>query len=155
MQFGKARLGDEPYKFLFAESRSSDEILNSLNLKFEHCALEVIDRLEVAIFVRKVKVIDHVSGKSPIQTSWSFIKDSMSRMDKMKLLLDRAAALLHHLKIRYPNLPHTFLNVTIIQYGKVSYLVFMFILPIFSKHPSSTPFLLLFFFFFFFFCSLR
>jgi hypothetical protein len=92
-----------------------------------------------------VKVTDHVSGKSPVRTSWSFIKDSMFEMDKMELLLDRAEALLHHLKIRYPNLPHTFLNVTKIQYGKVSYLVFMFILPIFSKHPSSTPFLLLFF----------
>jgi len=78
----------------------------------------------------------------------------MSEMDKMKLLLDRAEALLHHLKIRYPNLPHTFLNVTIIQYGKVSYLVFMFILPIFSKHLSSTPFPFLFFFFFFLFIEI-
>jgi hypothetical protein len=69
MQFGKARPGDEPYKFLFAESRSSDEILNSLNLKFEHCAVEVMNRLEAAIFTWKVKVIDHVSGNSPVRTS--------------------------------------------------------------------------------------
>jgi hypothetical protein len=46
----------------------------------------------------------------------------MSEMDKMELLLDQAEALLHRLKIRYPNLPHTFPNVTKIQYGKVSYL---------------------------------
>jgi hypothetical protein len=142
LQSGKASLGEELYKCLFAESSSSDEILGSLNLKFEHCALEVINRLEAAIFAWKLKVTDYDSGKSPVRTSWSFIKDSMSEMDKMELLLDRAEALLHHLKIRYPNLPHTFLNVTKIQYGKVSYLVFMFIFPIFSKHPSSTPFLL-------------
>jgi hypothetical protein len=146
LQSGKASLGEELYKFLFAKSSSSDEILNSLNLKFEHCALEVINRLEAAIFAWKVKVTDHVSGKSPVRTSWSFINDLMSEMDKMELLLDRAEALLCVLKIRYPNLPHTFLNVTKIQYGKVSYIVFMFILPIFSKHPSFTPFLLLFFF---------
>jgi hypothetical protein len=71
----------------------------------------------------------------------------MSEMDKMELLLDRAEALLHQLKIRYPNLPHTFLNVTKIQYGKVSYHVFMSILPIFSKHPSSSPFFRLFWLF--------
>ncbi|XP_062147035.1 rop guanine nucleotide exchange factor 14-like isoform X2 [Alnus glutinosa] len=115
---GKASLGEELYKCLFAESSSSDEILNSLNLKFEHCALEVINRLEAAIFAWKAKVTDHVNGKSPVRTSWSFIKDSMSEMDKMELLLDRAEALLHHLKIKFPNLPHTFLNVTKIQYGK-------------------------------------
>jgi hypothetical protein len=146
LQSGKASLGEELYKCLFAESSSSDEILNSLNLKYEHCALEVINRLEAAIFAWKVKVTDHVSGKSPVRTSWSFIKDSMSEMDKMELLLDQAEAFLHRFKIRFPNLTHTLPNVTKIQYGKVSYLVFMFIFPIFSKHPSSTPFLLLFFF---------
>jgi hypothetical protein len=73
LQSGKASLCEELYKFLFAESSSSDDILNSLNLKFEHCALEVINRLEAAIFTWKVKVIDHVSGKSPVRTSWSFI----------------------------------------------------------------------------------
>jgi hypothetical protein len=151
LQSGKASLGEELYKMLFAESSSSDEILNSLNLKFEHRALEIINRLEAAIFAWKVKVTEHDSGKSPVRTSWSFIKDSMSEMDKMELLLDRAEALLHQLKIRYPNLPHTFLNVTKIQYGKVSYHVFMSILPIFSKHPSSLPF----FFFGFHCCSLR
>jgi hypothetical protein len=135
---------------LFAKSSSSDEILNSLNLKFEHRALEVINRLEAAIFAWKVKVTEHVSGKSPVRTSWSFVKDSMSEMGKMELLLDRAESLLHQLKIRYPNLPHTFLNVTKIQYGKVSYHVFMSILPIFSKQPSSFPF-----FFGFHCCSLR
>ena len=139
LQSGKASLGEELCK-LFAESSSSDEILNSLNLKFEHRALEVINRLEAAIFAWKVKVTEHASGKSPVRTSWSFIKDSMSEMDKMELFLDQAEALLHHLKIRYPNLPHTFLNVTKIQYGKVSYHVFMSILPIFSKQPSSFPF---------------
>jgi hypothetical protein len=89
-------------------------------LKFEHCALEVINKLEAAIFAWKVKVTDHVSGKSPVRTSWSIIKDSMSEMDRMELLVDRAEALLHHLKIKYPNLPHTFLNNTKIQYGNVS-----------------------------------
>lgn len=96
-------------------------MLNSLNLKSEHSALESINKLEAAVFAWKEKITEQTSGKSPVRTSWSFIKDPMSEMDKMELLLDRAEALLHQLKTRYPNLPHSFLDVTKIQYGKVSY----------------------------------
>lgn len=115
---GKASLGEELCKVLSAESSSAEEMLNSLNLKSEHSALESINKLEAAVFAWKEKITEQASGKSPVRTSWSFIKDSMSEMDKMELLLDRAEALLHQLKTRYPNLPHTFLDVTKIQYGK-------------------------------------
>lgn len=118
---GKASLGEELCKVLSAESSSAEEMLNSLNLKSEHCALESINKLEAAVFAWKEKITEQTSGKSPVRTSWSFIKDPMSEMDKMELLLDRAEALLHQLKTRYPNLPHSFLDVTKIQYGKVSY----------------------------------
>ncbi|KAM4073397.1 hypothetical protein ACB094_10G015200 [Castanea mollissima] len=115
---GKASLGEELCKVLSAESSSAEEMLNSLNLKSEHNALESINKLEAAVFAWKEKITEQASGKSPVRTSWSFIKDPMSEMDKMELLLDRAEALLHQLKTRYPNLPHTFLDVTKIQYGK-------------------------------------
>ncbi|KAM3686623.1 hypothetical protein ACB098_10G014800 [Castanea mollissima] len=115
---GKASLGEELCKVLSAESSSAEEMLNSLNLKSEHNALESINKLEAAVFAWKEKITEQASGKSPVRTSWSFIKDPISEMDKMELLLDRAEALLHQLKTRYPNLPHTFLDVTKIQYGK-------------------------------------
>ncbi|KAG2676288.1 hypothetical protein I3760_12G046100 [Carya illinoinensis] len=115
---GKASLGEELYKVLSGESGSPEEMLNSLNLKSEHGALEAVNRLEAAAFAWRVKVAEQISGKSPVRTSWSFKKDPLSEMDKMELLLDRAEALLHHLKTSYPNLPHSFLDATKIQYGK-------------------------------------
>lgn len=121
LQSGKASLGEELYKVLSGESGSPEEMLNSLNLKSEHGALEAVNRLEAAAFAWRVKVAEQISGKSPVRTSWSFKKDPLSEMDKMELLLDRAEALLHHLKTSYPNLPHSFLDATKIQYGKVSY----------------------------------
>lgn len=116
---GKASLGEELYRVLTSESSSIEEMLNSLKLKSEHNVLDTINRLEAAVFAWKEKVTEQVSGKSPVRTSWSsFIKDPMFELDKMELLLDRAGALLQHLKIKHPNLPQTFLDVTKIQYGK-------------------------------------
>lgn len=119
LQSGKASLSEELYRFLNAESSSAEEMLGFLSLKSEHAALDVINRLETAVFVWKDR-ITQVDGKSPVRTSWSFIKDPMSELDKMELLMERAEALIQQIKIKYPNLPQTFLDATRIQYGKVS-----------------------------------
>ena len=95
-------------------------MIDSLNLKSEQNALETINRLEAAVLAWKDRIAEQSSGKSPVRTSWSFIKDPISEMDKMKFLLDQAEALVRQLKTRYPNLAHTFLDVMKIQYGKVS-----------------------------------
>ncbi|TKY70172.1 Rop guanine nucleotide exchange factor 14 [Spatholobus suberectus] len=116
---GKANLGQELHKLLTAESSSGEDMLQSLNLKSEHIVLETVNRLEAAIFSWKEKIAEQVSGKSPVRSSWSsFVKDPMSEVDKMELLLDRAETLLQLLKIRYPNLPQTFLDAAKAQYGK-------------------------------------
>lgn len=109
-----------------AESRSAEEMLNSLDLKSEHSVLEVINRLEAAVFSWNERIREQGSGNSPVRTSWSaFIKDPMSELDKMEILLDRAQVLIQQLKTKHPNLPQTFLDATKIQYGKVSYSIFI------------------------------
>ncbi|KAK3183483.1 hypothetical protein Dsin_030769 [Dipteronia sinensis] len=115
---GRASLGEELYKVLTAESSSAEEILNSLNLKSEHSILDTINRLEAAVFAWKERVVDQVNGRSPVRTSWSFVKDPMSELDKTESQLELAEALTQLLKTKYPNLPQTFLDATKIQYGK-------------------------------------
>ncbi|XP_060207884.1 rop guanine nucleotide exchange factor 14-like [Lycium barbarum] len=115
---GRTSLGEDLYRILNAESTSADARLNSLNIKSEHDALEAVNRLEAAVLAWKEKIEEHACGKSPARTSWSFLKDSISELDKTEVLLGRAESLLQQLKIKYPNLPQTFLNVTKIQYGK-------------------------------------
>ncbi|KDP28059.1 hypothetical protein JCGZ_19467 [Jatropha curcas] len=115
---GKVNLGEELCKILMADSKTAEEMLNALNLKSENSAVEVINKLEAAIFAWKEKITAQVTGKSPVRTSWSFVKDPMSEFDKTESLLDRAEALLQQVKARCPNLPQSFLEATKIQYGK-------------------------------------
>ncbi|XP_058776633.1 rop guanine nucleotide exchange factor 14-like [Vicia villosa] len=117
---GKTNLGQELelHKVLTTESSCGEDILKSLNLKSEHMALETINKLEAVIFSLKERTIEQVTGKSPVRTSWSFVKGPVSEIDKIELLLDRAETLLQLLKIRYPNLPQTFLDAAKVQYGK-------------------------------------
>ncbi|XP_058190577.1 rop guanine nucleotide exchange factor 14 isoform X2 [Rhododendron vialii] len=115
---GKACLGEEFYRILSAESVSAEEMLNSLSLKSEHNALEAVNRLEAAVLAWKERIIEQTCAKSPVRTSWSFIKDPISDLDKMEFLLDQAEALIQQLKTRYPNLAQTFLDVVKVKYGK-------------------------------------
>ncbi|KAL6549758.1 hypothetical protein OROMI_020246 [Orobanche minor] len=116
---GKASIGDEIYRVLSAESLSAEEMISCLNLKSEHGALEAINRLEAALLSWKEKSMEQGNnGKSAVRTSWSFIKDSSSHLDKMEPLVKQAEVLVHRLKTKYPNIPRTFLDVTKIQYGK-------------------------------------
>lgn len=119
LQSGKANLGQELHKVLTAESIYGEDMLKSLDMKSEHIVLETKNRLEAAIFSLKERITEQVTGKSPVRTSWSFVKGPMSEVDKVELILDRAESLLKLLKIRYPNLPQTFLDAAKVQYGKV------------------------------------
>ncbi|GMH26671.1 hypothetical protein Nepgr_028514 [Nepenthes gracilis] len=114
----KANLGEELYKALLINQSSSTGILKSLKLKSEHEALDVINKLEAAALAWRKRDKDQVHSKSPVRTAWPFMKDTVSEVDKMESLLFRAEALLQQLKMRYPDLPHSFLNVTKIQYGE-------------------------------------
>ena len=98
LQSGKASLGENLLRVLTTEPSSEEEMFKSLDLTSDHGALETINRLEAAIFSWKERTMEPVSGKSSIRTSWSYIKDSVSDMDKKELLLDRAKSLLHLLK---------------------------------------------------------
>ncbi|WOG81357.1 hypothetical protein DCAR_0100503 [Daucus carota subsp. sativus] len=118
MPSGKANLGEELYRNLTAESPTVQEVLHSLNLKSEHRALEVINRLEAAAFAWKERMSEHCNNKSPVRTSWSLMKDSISEMDKTEFLLNQTESLIQEIKTKFPKLPQTFLDVTKVQYGK-------------------------------------
>lgn len=107
---------------LSAESATVDEILISLKLGTEHTALETVNKLETAIFAWKEKITEQASNsKSPVRPPWSFAKDPLSEIARNESLLNRAEALRDQIKSRYPNLPHSFLDATKIQYGKVNH----------------------------------
>ncbi|KAI4370795.1 hypothetical protein MLD38_019105 [Melastoma candidum] len=115
---GKASLGEDLYSVLNSEPSSVDHMFRLLNLQTDHSILDCINKLELAMFAWKERIHEQEDGKSPSRTSWSFIKDPIHELEKTEALLDRAESLMRFLKANYPNLPHTFLNASKVQYGK-------------------------------------
>ncbi|KAG5540468.1 hypothetical protein RHGRI_020621 [Rhododendron griersonianum] len=118
LQSGKESLGEELYRILSVDSQPVGQMLNSLNLKSEHSAIETINRLEAAVFAWKEKVTKQNGGKSPVQKAWSFKTNPILELEKIEVLMDKAEALIQLLRTIYPNLPQTFLEVVKIQYGR-------------------------------------
>ncbi|XP_020248082.1 rop guanine nucleotide exchange factor 14 [Asparagus officinalis] len=114
----KASLGNDIYEAITAESISVQEILISLNLRNEHSVLDIMNRLQGAIFAWKHSVSDESSKRLPIRYPWYFMKNNVSEIGKVGVWIERAEALVHLLNIRFPNLPQTFIDVTKVQYNK-------------------------------------
>ncbi|XP_019153370.1 PREDICTED: rop guanine nucleotide exchange factor 14-like [Ipomoea nil] len=114
----KLCLGDELYKILTTEPSSSVDMFNSLKLKSENTALEVINKLETSILMWKERIQDQAENGPPPRSTWSFMKDPSAEVDRMEHLRNKAEALLLQIKIRYPNLPHTFVDNMKIQHSK-------------------------------------
>lgn len=115
---GKASLGEGIYQAIAVESISIQEILLSLNLKNEHKVLETVNRLEGAVFAWKQRMSEETSKRSPMRYPWYLVRDDRSELEKVAACLERAEALLQLLKIRFPNLPQSFIDVTKVQYNK-------------------------------------
>ncbi|KAL2902193.1 Rop guanine nucleotide exchange factor 14 [Bienertia sinuspersici] len=116
---GRACLGEDLYKVISSGSSSALDIVDCLKLRSEHEVLDTFNKLETAALTWREKIKEQISGvKTPVRTSWPFMKEPIPEVDKMKSLLFRVDALLYQLKMRYPCLPHTFLNATKIQFGK-------------------------------------
>ncbi|CAO2820065.1 unnamed protein product [Amaranthus hypochondriacus] len=116
---GRASLGEDLYKFVASGSNSTSEIIDCLKLRSEHEALDTINKLEAAALAWKERNREQIKGiKTPVKPTWSFMKEPNTEMNKIDSMLFRIDALLGQLKMKYPCLPHSFINVTKIQYGK-------------------------------------
>ncbi|KAF5177045.1 Rop guanine nucleotide exchange factor [Thalictrum thalictroides] len=114
---GRENLGDELYRLL-STVNSPEEMLSHLDLKDEHTILQLMNQLEAGMLAWKQKISDQVGGKSPLRSSWPLMRDSVAELHKVESMLGKAQALLQVLRIKFPNLPQTFLDVTKVQYNK-------------------------------------
>lgn len=114
----RTSLGVDLYRAITMGTRSIEEILHSLHLETEHRILETVNGLEAAIFIWKQRIAGQGNEKSPARNSWSFVRDLESEFDKIEEWSERAEALRQLVKIRFPNLPQSFLDVTKVQYNK-------------------------------------
>ncbi|CAL9235654.1 unnamed protein product [Arabidopsis halleri] len=122
----KTSLGDDLYKILASDSAWVDEIFMSLKLVTQHAALEVVNKLEAAIYAWKERITEQASsGKSPARASWSLVKDSISEISHIELLINRAERLNDQIKSKFSNLPQSFLDA--IKFNMARILVMQFL----------------------------
>ncbi|KAJ8427113.1 hypothetical protein Cgig2_030275 [Carnegiea gigantea] len=117
---GKDCLGEIIYRFITAEQFSPDCLLDCLDLSSEHHILEVANRIEAAVHVWRQKDYKrHASHSRSKRSSWGGkVKGLVADNDKNQVLAIRAEILLRSLRIRFPILPQTALEMSKIQYNK-------------------------------------
>lgn len=114
---GKSSLGDVIYKHLSSDNYSAEQILSTVDLSSEHCQLEVANKLETAILVWRRKIQSKHSNIAA-KSSWGMMKDLVADENKKEQIADKAESMLHSLKLRFPGLPQTALDMNKIQYNK-------------------------------------
>ncbi|KAJ9704612.1 hypothetical protein PVL29_002933 [Vitis rotundifolia] len=111
---GKACLGDIIYRYITAEQFSPECLLDCLDLSSEHHTLEIANRIEAAVHVWKQK-----DWKNAKRSTWGGkVKGLVADTEKNQFLAIRAETLLHSLRLRFPGLPQTALDMNKIQYYK-------------------------------------
>ncbi|XXG59919.1 hypothetical protein AAC387_Pa04g1921 [Persea americana] len=117
---GKSCLGDIIYRYITAEQFSPECLLDCLDLSSEHHTLEIANRIEAAIHVWNMKdQKKHSPQKKTRRRPWgSKVKVLAGDIEKSHLLVQRVESLLQCLRLRYPGLPQTILDMNKIQYNK-------------------------------------
>ncbi|GER50214.1 Rop guanine nucleotide exchange factor [Striga asiatica] len=117
---GRSCLGDIIYRYITADEFSPECLLDCLDLSSEHHTVDVANRIEAAVHVWKLKEKKkHPNIQKPKRKSWGGkVKGLVGDGEKNLLLAQRAETLLHSLRLRFPGLPQTALDMSKIQYNK-------------------------------------
>ncbi|KAG6697500.1 hypothetical protein I3842_09G203600 [Carya illinoinensis] len=118
---GRASLGDLIYRYISSDQFSPECLLACLDLSSEHQAIEIANRVEASIFVFRKRTSSkpaNCTSRSNSKSSWEMVKELMVDAEKWELLAERAESLLLCLKLRFPGLPQTTLDMSKIQYNK-------------------------------------
>ncbi|KAI4342212.1 hypothetical protein MLD38_026862 [Melastoma candidum] len=117
---GRDCLGSIIYRYITAEQFSPECLIDCLDLSSEHQTLEIVNRIEAAVHIWKQKdQRKNVNRGKGRQTSWGGkVKGLVADADKNYFLAERAEILLQSLRLRYPGLPQTALDMNKIQYNK-------------------------------------
>ncbi|KAG6570991.1 Rop guanine nucleotide exchange factor 1, partial [Cucurbita argyrosperma subsp. sororia] len=117
---GKACLGDIIYRSITADDFSPECLLDCLDLSSEHHTLEIANRIEASVHSWRQKDHKRSSHRSKgRRPTWSGkVKGMVADTGKSNNLARRAEILLESLRLRFPGLPQTALDMAKIQYNK-------------------------------------
>ncbi|WMV27793.1 hypothetical protein MTR67_021178 [Solanum verrucosum] len=117
---GKASLGEILHRYITADHFSPECLFDYLDLSSEYTTLEIANRIEAAMHVWKQKCEKKNLNRSKSgKSSWGgTVKGLVGLVERYQLLSQRAENLLRNLKLNFPGLPQTALDMTKIQYNK-------------------------------------
>lgn len=119
-------MGDIIYRYITADQFSPECLLDCLDLSTEHHTLDVANRIEAAVHVWKMKEKKkHPTDPKSKRMSWGGKVKGFVEGEKNQFLAQRAETLLHSLRLRFPGLPQTALDMSKIQYNKVFYQILL------------------------------
>ncbi|KAL2468174.1 Rop guanine nucleotide exchange factor 1 [Forsythia ovata] len=114
----KACLGEFLHRYITADQFSPDYILDYLDLSSEYTTLEIANRIESAVHFWRLKCQKKKLNRAKTG-SWSgTVKGLGGDIEKSKLFANRADTLLTNLKLYFPGLPQTALDMNKIQFNK-------------------------------------
>ncbi|KAL7086064.1 hypothetical protein ACP275_14G316300 [Erythranthe tilingii] len=115
----KACLGDILYRYITHNQFSPDCLLDYLDLSSEYSTLDIANRIETAIHFWRTKYQKKKLNNTKTGSFWgSTVKGLVVDVEKTKLFAHRANVLLKNLKLHFPALPQTSLDMTKILYNK-------------------------------------
>ncbi|KAK1379648.1 Rop guanine nucleotide exchange factor 1 [Heracleum sosnowskyi] len=115
----KACLGETIYQYLTADQFSPECLLEYLEMSSEYTTLEIANRIEASVHIWRHKYFRRHLSRAKSGRSWGGkVKGLVSDRRKNKFLHQRAETLLRNLKLQFPGLPQTALDIQKIQYNK-------------------------------------
>ncbi|CAI0435019.1 unnamed protein product, partial [Linum tenue] len=118
----KSCLGETLHGYLAADKFSPDGFLDHLDSSSEFTSLEVANQIEAAAHIWNQKYIRKYMGgggrSTSSSSSWGGKKLKSTATPKCKILATRAENVLHNLRLRFPGLPQTSLDMSKIQHNR-------------------------------------
>lgn len=120
-QSGKSCLGEIIYRYMTADKFSPECLLDYLDFSSEYTTLEIANRIEASVHIWRQKYLKrHSVHTKSRKSSWGGkVKGFAGDIQRSKLLAYRAEILLQNLRVRFPGLPQTALDMSKIQHNKV------------------------------------
>ncbi|KAL4277984.1 hypothetical protein GQ457_03G037780 [Hibiscus cannabinus] len=117
---GKDCLGEVLYRYITADRFSPECLLDYLDLSSEYTALEMANRVEASVHIWKHKYLKRHSLRAKVgKSAWGGkVKGFVGDIEKTKVLAERAQTLLQNIRLRFPGLPQTSLDMSKIQHNK-------------------------------------
>lgn len=121
IQSEKACLGEILFLYITADQFSPDCLLDYLDVSSEYSTLEIANRIESAIHFwrQKYQKKKKLSYLKTVSFWGTTVKGLGCDAEKSKLYAQRADTLLKNLKLHFPGLPQTALDMNKIQYNRV------------------------------------